>query len=117
MAATLPFDRVGIATNGQMIRWFVRATDTSNVVTRMPSFFEPLRSPEYFGTITMMTQTNNLEILHWFIQNPTGADNAAGTRASSRYTSAVCEARRPCFLTLVPCVMPLTSLIGTTKAA
>ncbi len=31
---------------------------------------------------------------------------AAGIRQSSRKTSAVCEARRPCFLTLVPIVSP-----------
>ena len=29
-----------------------------------------------------------------------------GTRQSSRKTSAVCDARRPCFLTFVPCVRP-----------
>lgn len=77
--ATIP---ASAATPGQMIRWFIRATDTSNTVTRMPSFSEPLRSPEYLGTIVFTPQTNNLPILHWFIQNPTGADNAAGSRAS-----------------------------------
>ena len=39
-----------------------------------------------------------------------------GTRQSSRNTSAVCEARRPCFLTFVPCVRPGVSG-GMTKAA
>ena len=29
-----------------------------------------------------------------------------GTRQSSRWTSAVCEARRPCFFTLAPCSQP-----------
>ena len=29
----------------------------------------------------------------------------------------MCEARRPCFETFVPCEMPLASLIGTTNAA
>ena len=42
---------------------------------------------------------------------------SAGTRQSSRNTSAVCEARSPCFETFVPWAMPLASLIGTTKAA
>ena len=41
---------------------------------------------------------------------------AFGTRQSSRNTSAVCEARRPCFLTFVPCEMPGVS-IGITNAA
>ncbi|HMJ90477.1 MAG TPA: CotH kinase family protein, partial [Candidatus Acidoferrum sp.] len=75
----------GIATPGQMIRWFVRATDTSNVVSRLPVFSEPLSQPEYFGTIVPIGPVNNLEVLHWFILNPTGADNTAGTRASLFY--------------------------------
>ena len=37
-------------------------------------------------------------------------------RQSSRKTSAVCEARRPCFLTFVPCSRPLVSG-GITNAA
>ncbi len=73
------------ANPGQMIRWYIRATDTSNVVSRLPAFTESLRSPEYFGTVVAVAQTNNLSILHWFISNPTGADNAAGTRASLYY--------------------------------
>jgi hypothetical protein len=73
------------STPGQMIRYFIRATDTSNVVTRIPTFADPLRSPEYMGTIVLIAQTNNLPILHWFIQNATGADNFTGTRASLFY--------------------------------
>ena len=34
------------------------------------------------------------------------AGRQPGTRQSSRWTSAVCEARRPCFLTLAPCSQP-----------
>ena len=41
---------------------------------------------------------------------------APGMRQSSRKTSAVCEARRPCFLTLVPCSRPLVPG-GMTNAA
>ena len=73
------------STPGQMVRWYIRATDTSNVVTRVPSFAEPLRSPEYLGTIVSTPPANNLPVLHWFIQNPTGADNTTGTRASLFY--------------------------------
>ena len=39
-----------------------------------------------------------------------------GTRQSSRKTSAVCEARRPCFLTFVPISRPLVPG-GMTNAA
>ncbi len=45
------------------------------------------------------------------------ARSEAGTRQSSKNTSAVCEARRPCFETFVPSLIPLASLFGTTKAA
>ena len=41
---------------------------------------------------------------------------APGTRQSSRWTSAVCEARRPCFLTFAPCSQPFVPG-GMTKAA
>jgi CotH protein/lamin tail-like protein/Ig-like domain-containing protein/thrombospondin type 3 repeat protein len=77
--ATIP---ASAATTGQMIRWFIRATDTSNVVTRVPTFAEPLRSPEYLGTMVAVQQTNNLEILHWFVQSPSAAETVNGTRAS-----------------------------------
>ena len=68
-----------------MIRWYIRATDFSNTVTRVPAFAEPLRSPEYMGTVVSIPPANNLPVLHWFISNPTGADNTAGTRASLFY--------------------------------
>jgi hypothetical protein len=77
--ATIPTSAAG---PGQMIRWFIRATDTSNVVTRVPTFAEPLRSPEYLGTMVATPQTNNLEILHWFVQSPSAAETVNGTRAS-----------------------------------
>ena len=41
---------------------------------------------------------------------------APGTRQSSRWTSAVCEARMPCFLTFAPCSQPFVPG-GMTKAA
>ncbi len=80
--ATIPS---GIAAPGQMIRWYIRATDTNSVPTRVPAFAEPLRSPEYLGTIVPIAQTNSLDILHWFVQTPSAADNNAGTRASLYY--------------------------------
>ena len=70
------------ASSGQMIRWYIRATDASNVVTRIPIFSEPLRSPEYMGTMVYHQQTNNLEIFHMFVESPTAAESVNGTRAS-----------------------------------
>ncbi len=72
----------GIATPGQMIRWNIHATDSTNALSRLPTFVDATHSPEYFGTIVSIAQTNKLEILHWFIQNATGADNTTGTRAA-----------------------------------
>lgn len=74
------------STPGQMIRWYIRATDTVGGNSRLPAFVEPLNSPEYFGTIVHdPTLTNPLPVLHWFIQNPSGADTDAGTRCSLFY--------------------------------
>jgi hypothetical protein len=44
------------------------------------------------------------------------SSHAPGMRQSSRCTSAVCDARMPCFLTFAPCEIPGVS-IGTTKPA
>lgn len=70
------------ASSGQMIRWYILATDASNVVTRLPLFAEPLRSPAYMGTMVYTPQTNNLEILHIFVESPAAAETPNGTRAS-----------------------------------
>src|SRR6266498_825948 len=37
------------------------------------------------GATTLIPQTNNLPILHWFISSPTGADTTTGSRASLFY--------------------------------
>ncbi|HTG44324.1 MAG TPA: CotH kinase family protein, partial [Verrucomicrobiae bacterium] len=71
---------------GQMVRWYITATDSLGGNSREPSFVEPLNSPEYNGTVVFNpTLTNPLPVLHWFIQNPTAAENDAGTRASIFY--------------------------------
>ena len=71
---------------GQMVRWYITATDTAGGSSRLPSFVEPLDSPEYFGTIVHNPSlTNPLPVLHWFIQSPTGADSDAGSRCSLFY--------------------------------
>ncbi len=73
----------GAHTSGQMVRWYIRATDTFTGNSRLPAFVEPLDSPEYFGTIVWNAAlTNPLPVLHWFIQNPTSAENGTGTRCS-----------------------------------
>ena len=76
------------ATNGQMIRWYFRATDTLNHTSRWPVFVNQLNSPEYLGTIVDPTNvTSLLPIFHLFIspQNLSGVDTESGGRASFFY--------------------------------
>ncbi len=71
---------------GQMVRWYITATDSFGGTSRLPAFVEPLDSPEYFGTVVWNPSlTNPLPVLHWFIQNPTAAENGTGTRCSLFY--------------------------------
>jgi hypothetical protein len=79
-AATIP---ATAAQMGQMIRYYISATDVRTNRSRLPTFENPLGSPEYFGTIVYVPETNNLPVLHWFIQNPTGPNTAAGGRVAS----------------------------------
>lgn len=66
---------------GQMIRWYITATDTVGRQTRSPAFLDPENSPEYFGTVVDdPSQVNLLPVLHWFIENPNAANNNTGTR-------------------------------------
>jgi CotH kinase protein/Lamin Tail Domain len=67
-----------------MARYYIVASDASGQSTRAPAFTEPTRSPQYFGTVILDPSLTNsrLPALHWFIQNPTGADSDATARCS-----------------------------------
>lgn len=72
-----------IATQGQMIRWYLRARDAAGNTSRWPLYRETANSPQYLGTIVSDPRlTNALPVLHWFIQNAGLADGTGGTRAS-----------------------------------
>ena len=72
--------------DGEMIRWRVESQDTGGLTSKNPLFHDPLNSPEYFGTAAVdPTINSNLPVLDWFIQNPSGANNRTGTRASVLY--------------------------------
>lgn len=72
---------IGLA--GQMIRWRVVATDLSGDTGRLPVFDDPIKSPQYFGTMYQATNVSSkLPILHWFVENPGAANNVSGTRGS-----------------------------------
>jgi len=72
------------ATPGQMVRWFIKATDISRTnVGRLPTFTSTNDSPAYFGTVIWNPAlTNPLPVFHWFVQNVIAADTSVGTRCS-----------------------------------
>ncbi len=69
---------------GEMIRWRVEAEDTSGNVTGKPSFFDPLDSAEYYGTVVIdpSLSTSRIPVLHTFLEDPAAADTDDGTRAA-----------------------------------
>lgn len=79
--ATIP---ASASTNGQMVRWFIRATDAAGRSSRWPLFEDPLGSPEYLGTViaNVPAVTSALLIWEWFAQDVTAARNVAGTRGA-----------------------------------
>ena len=71
---------------GQMVRYYVYATDTLGRSGRFPSFNDAKNSPEYLGAVvTDGSLTNPLPVLHLFVQNPALATNDLGTRCSVFY--------------------------------
>jgi hypothetical protein len=78
-----------IAQPGQMVRWYVHATDSAAETGRAPTFeFNTGRNQtaEYFGTmVNDPTVTSQIPILHWFVENTTRAGQRTGTRASLFY--------------------------------
>ena len=88
--ATIP---ASASTNGQMIRYYLRANDQQGAFSRWPLFVDSAGSPEYLGTIVEPTNvTSRLPIMHLFapahILQPgptttqTGADSQTGGRVS-----------------------------------
>jgi hypothetical protein len=68
---------------GEMVRWYVVASDTEGIQTREPRFLDPLDAAEYFGTVVDdPTITTDLPLMQWFLANESAASSNAGTRAS-----------------------------------
>ncbi|MBN1805811.1 MAG: CotH kinase family protein [Sedimentisphaerales bacterium] len=71
---------------GQMVRWFIVATDTTGRMSRFPAYIDPLNSPQYDGTIVDdPSLTNPLPVFHWFIWEPQAANTNSGTRCALFY--------------------------------
>ena len=78
--------RASRAGAGQMIRWYITATDTAGLKPRSPAAIDPQNSPEYWGTVVDDPSLENpLPVLHWFIENPAAANSDAGTRCALFY--------------------------------
>jgi hypothetical protein len=76
--AELPAD---VAGPGEMIRWFVTATDTAGRTTRYPPYLDPADSEQYYGTLVDPGPIEtNLPVYHWFVQDLDAANTEAGTR-------------------------------------
>jgi hypothetical protein len=75
-----------VARAGQMIRYFVAATDTRGNETRLPAFANKASS-QYFGLVVADPSLTNsrLPVLHWFIQSPSAANSDLTARASIFY--------------------------------
>jgi hypothetical protein len=68
---------------GQMVRWYITATDSMGRETRYPRFMDPDNAPQYDGTVVDdPSLTNPLQVMHRFIQNPNAANTDAGTRCA-----------------------------------
>jgi hypothetical protein len=70
-------------TAGQMVRWFLTATDTAGRASRWPLFLDPVNSPEYLGTmIADPTVMSAIPVWYWFAANSSAAHTRAGSRVS-----------------------------------
>ena len=70
-------------TAGQMVRWYVTATDTYGADSRLPLYIALTNSPKYFGTVVLDTSVSSpLPIFEYFVENVSAAGTRSGTRAS-----------------------------------
>lgn len=70
---------------GQMVRWYVTATDSAAKTGRYPLFANAEASPEFLGTVVRDTVTSQLPVLWWFVENPGAAETDTGTHSSIYY--------------------------------
>jgi len=76
----------GVATAGQLLRYYVTATDTAGNVSRWPIFPDALESEQYYGTVVADPSVQSqLPVAYLFIENTAAADNRTGTQASLFY--------------------------------
>lgn len=75
-----------LASAGEMIRYYVTASDHQGRASRWPLFQDELNSPQYCGfVISDPGVVSQLPVLYWFVADPAAAETDAGTRASIYY--------------------------------
>ena len=78
-----------LALAGQMLRYYVKAVDTSGGENQFPlplDLYGTSQSPEYFGTVIAdLSVSSQLPILEWFTQDVGASHTRSGTRASVYY--------------------------------
>lgn len=71
---------------GDMVRYYISATDTESHASRLPMFLNPTGSPEYQGTMVADPSVETqLPVLYWWVQDVNAAGTDTGTRASLFY--------------------------------
>src|SRR5439155_10639501 len=78
----------GSATEGQMVRWFITAIDSTNRTSRWPLFDNPIATAEYLGTVIAAPGvTSQLPIWQTFValNQTAGIDSETGGRISLFY--------------------------------
>ena len=76
----------GAATAGQLLRYYVTATDVSNNISRWPFFPDASDSQQYYGTVVADPSVQSkLPVAYLFVQDTTSADNQTGTQGSLFY--------------------------------
>ena len=68
---------------GDMVRWYVIATDTEGIATREPRFLFPADSPEYFGTVVKDPYIRTrLPLIQWFVEDVAASESDSGARGA-----------------------------------
>jgi hypothetical protein len=71
------------STPGQMVRFYVTASDAAGRTSRWPLFEDPLGSPEYLGTVIANPVASGLPVWDWFAADLAAARANAGTRGAA----------------------------------
>src|SRR5208283_1920854 len=76
----------GVAAPGQLLRYYVTATDAASNTSRWPIFPDTLASQQYFGTVVADPSIQTLlPVVYLFVQNVPAGDTTTGTQGSMFY--------------------------------